>query len=69
MDSGNQDAREVLSMLLASCEKIKAYMSWKGEQEDPSCTMVKNWDSRHPAIYYMERNMELAQEVLERLGV
>jgi hypothetical protein len=60
-----QEHEEMLSILLASCEKLRARMG--GSEATKDCTgLITSWDTRDPAIFYLERNMQWARELLER---
>lgn len=48
------EERAVLRMLLAMCDRLKA---------DATGGPVE-WDDRKPTIFYLQRNMEFAREVL-----
>lgn len=59
------DERSMLSMLLASCRRLQSDMG--GTDATRNCTgLLTSWDNRNPTIFYLERNMRWALEVLER---
>lgn len=59
------DSRGALEMLLAACEKLQWEMG--GTEASKNCTgLISKWDHDYPAIFYLERNMRWAKEVLER---
>jgi hypothetical protein len=53
--TAEQKASDMLSMLLAMCDRLKA------EAQDAPIV----WDERKPTIYYLQRNMEFARELLK----
>ena len=59
---------EALKMLLGSIEKLQHEMG--GTDASKGCTgLIKEWDSDHPTIHYLERNMAFARVVIERENV
>ncbi len=55
-----------LRILLASCEKLQSAMG--GTSLTNGCDgLLKDWDHRDPTIFYLERNMQIAREVLEQV--
>ena len=59
------DLRCALEMVLASCQRLQADMG--GIPATKNCTgLLTTWDNRIPTVYYLERNMRWAQEVLDR---
>lgn len=56
---------QVLRMLLASCERLRHDMG--GAEATKNCTgLIDKWDSSHPTIYYLERNMRWARSALDK---
>jgi len=53
-----QELEQMLSMLLASCYRLKA------EARDGPIA----WDDRNPTIFYLQRNMEWARELVKPLN-
>ena len=50
-----EELENMLSMLLAMCDRLKS-----DSRDEPVA-----WDDRKPTIFYLQRNMEWAREMLK----
>ena len=59
------DERTALEMLYQSCDRLRFDMG--GTEVSKNCTgLIDKWDKGHPTVFYLERNMRWAKEVLDR---